>query len=730
MKTLVLAEKPSVAKDIARVLKCPSSGGCYENKQYVITWALGHLVTLADPEKYNERYKTWQLNDLPMLPEKMELVVIRQTAKQYNTVKKLLERSDVNAVIIATDAGREGELVARWILEKAKIKKPIRRLWISSVTDKAILEGFRNLKDGKNYVNLYHCAQARAISDWLVGINATRALTTKFNAQLSCGRVQTPTLAIIQAVEDSIQRFRPQSYYGISLSAGGVSYTWRDKKTNSTRTFDKNACDALLEKLKGQELKVTGIEKRMKKTYSPRLYDLTELQRDASRMYGYSPKETLNIMQSLYERHKVLTYPRTDSRYLSSHIVPTIPERLRTIPGELGRIAFKISKTPIKANENFVNDKKVTDHHAIIPTEQTVFFDDFNDREKKIYTLVARRFLSVLLPPCEYEEVNLQAECGGEGFYARGKRIVSAGFRELSGSHSAEESTGDENEIQEQTLPEVKKGSYKPTALRQTTGQTKPPKHLTEATLLTAMENPSKYVEIASGKLKETLAEAGGLGTVATRADIIEKLFDSFVMEKRGNDIYITAKGKQLLTLVPKDLKQPELTARWEQQLTKIANGQQSKEAFIADIKEYTKKLIQEIKTSTHQYRHENVTNQKCPDCGKNLLEVKGKRGKMLVCPDRECGHRKSLSLVTNARCPNCHKKMEMTGDGEHKRFVCACGYSEKLTAFQERREREGKNVSKKDVQSYLRQQEKSEKKEKPEINSGIADALKGLRFD
>ena len=329
MKHLVIAEKPSVARDIARVLGCGKKTNIYmEGKDYIVTWALGHLVTLADPEEYGEQYKTWSMDTLPMLPKHWKLVVIRQTSKQYHAVKEQIFRKDVSDIIIATDAGREGELVARWILDKAGNKKPIQRLWISSVTDKAIREGFAHLRPGRDYENLYHAAVARAESDWVVGINATRALTCKYNAQLSCGRVQTPTLAMIAAREEEIRKFRPQTYYGLKASAGGITFTWTDSRTGSGRTFDRERVDSI-RRSSAAKLHITEVKMKAKKTYSPALYDLTALQREANQRYGYSAKETLNIMQRLYENYKVLTYPRTDSRYLTSDMTGTLKERLK-----------------------------------------------------------------------------------------------------------------------------------------------------------------------------------------------------------------------------------------------------------------------------------------------------------------------------------------------------------------------------------------------------------------
>ena len=734
MKALVIAEKPSVARDIARVLHCEKKlDGGMEGRDYIVTWALGHLVTLADPEAYDKKYVKWEMETLPMMPDKMKLVVIPQTGKQFRAVKALLFRKDVGSVVIATDAGREGELVARWILEITGCQKPIKRLWISSVTDKAIREGFEHLRDGREYDNLYRAAAARAEADWLVGINATRALTCKYNAQLSCGRVQTPTLAMIARREQEIKEFVPKEYFGLTLKAAGIRWSWQDKKSGSYRTFDKERAEKLKKELEGKALTVTSVEKVSKKQNAPGLYDLTELQRDASRRFGYSAKETLNIMQRLYENHKVLTYPRTDSRYIGKDVAETLKERLKACAvGPYRKLAGTLAMKPIHTNASFVDDKKVSDHHAIIPTEQFVDLSHMTNEERKIYDLVVRRFLAVLMPPFTYDETTMKAEAGEGIFTARGKIVQSQGWKE---AYETEVFSGeDEDEIaeelpKEQKLPELKKGEkLKIEKMELTAGKTKPPARFNEATLLSAMENPVKYMESRDKTYIRTLGETGGLGTVATRADIIDKLFKSFLMEKKGKDIYITSKARQLLGLVPEDLKKPELTASWELKLGKIARGELKQEAFLSSIRGYTEELISEIKTADGTFRHENVTGKKCPRCGKFLLAVNGKNSKLLVCQDRECGYRETLSRTTNARCPNCHKKMEMIVKGEEETFVCStCGYKEKLSAFKKRREKEGAGVNKRDVARYLNQQKKEA--EEP-INNAFAAALSGLKLD
>ncbi|MDX8367288.1 DNA topoisomerase III [Cytobacillus sp. IB215665] len=728
-KTVVLAEKPSVGRDIARVLKCKKKGnGFFEGDKYIVTWALGHLVTLADPEAYDVKYKSWKLEDLPMLPNRAKLVVIKKTSKQFNAVKAQLNRKDVKEVVIATDAGREGELVARWILEKVRINKPIKRLWISSVTDKAITEGFRKLRDGKSYENLYASAVARAEADWYVGINATRALTTKFNAQLSCGRVQTPTIAMIAKREEEIRNFNPKTYYGIqAVTKDHLKLVWLDNKTKDTKTFSKDKCENTLLAVKNKHAQVVDVNKTAKKSYAPQLYDLTELQRDANKRFGYSAKETLSIMQKLYEQHKLLTYPRTDSRYISTDIVATLKDRVDACSVQpYAKLAMKILKQPIKSKKSFVDNSKVSDHHAIIPTEQSAMLSSLSDKERKIYDLVVKRFLAVLFPPFEYEQTTIVTSIASEQFIAKGKRIINQGWKEVYENQFDDEVN---DVISEQTLPSISKGDVlQITAVSQTTGETKPPESFTEASLLSAMENPKNYMKKNDKQLINTIGKTGGLGTVATRADIIEKLFNSFLIEKRGKSIFITSKGKQLLDLVPEDLKSPELTAEWEQKLEAISKGSLQKTAFINEMKHYAKDVVHKIKNSDKKFKHDNITGKKCPDCGKPMLEVNGKKGKMLVCQDRECGHRKNVSKVTNARCPNCRKKLELRGEGEGQIFVCSCGHREKLSTFNERRKSsKNKNVSKREVSNYLKKQDKQSDDLK---NPALAEALAKLKLN
>ena len=678
MKKLVLAEKPSVGKDIARVLGAKKSGNGYmEGNGYIVTWALGHLVTLSDPDDYKKEYKTWQLEHLPIIPPKMRLKPISNTFKQYKTVTDLMQKGEVKEIIIATDAGREGELVARWIIEFAKIKKPIKRLWISSVTDKAIKEGFSQLKDGKNFENLYYSANSRAVADWLVGINATRALTTKFNAQLSCGRVQTPTIAIIKHREDEIRAFKAIEYYGVQFLSGSVKFNWINKDNNS-RIFNKEKAEEILKKVKAGKAIVKDITAKKKSTHLTGLYDLTTLQRDANRLFGFSTSQTLDIAQSLYERHKLTTYPRTDSKYLSSDIVDTIKDRLKAVStGEYKLHAGNLLKNGFDT-KRAVNNAKVTDHHAIIPTEEPADLNSLSSTERRIYDLIVKRFLALLSPAFEYEETQVLLDIASEIFSAKGKIVKKQGYKEIFSKY--EEKEEDE---EGQRLPLWKKGDILEGIYKITTGKTKPPAYFTEGTLLAAMENPTAYVDKS---LVNTLKEAGGIGTVATRSDIIEKLINSFMLEPREKHLFTTAKCRQLLEIAPQDLKTPALTAQWEQKLTGISKGKLKKEAFLDEIKNYTEKIIKEIKESEAIYKHDNITNKNCPECNKKMLRVRRKRGEFLICQDRECGTR----IVEEDK--NKPKRERYTG------------------------------ASKSDINKYINKKDDS-------INNSLASQLAGLKF-
>jgi DNA topoisomerase-3 len=639
MKSLVLAEKPSVGKELARVLNCNSKNkGYMEGPNYVVTWALGHLVTLAEPDDYDDKLKHWRIEDLPMLPESMKLKVIRQTSHQYQVVRSLMQRNDIKDLVIATDAGREGELVARWIMAKANWRKPFKRLWISSQTDAAIREGFNRLQPGTAYNNLYNAAVCRAEADWLIGLNVTRALTCKFNAQLSAGRVQTPTLAMIINREEEINKFVPVDYWTIRANFGDFYGEWRDAN-GKNQIFDPARAEAITKAVKDHTGVISEVTMKTKSEPAPLAYDLTELQRDANRRYAFPAQKTLSIMQDLYERHKLLTYPRTDSRYITSDIVPTLPNRLKGMQAEpyvsLGKPLLQSKLSPGK---RFVDNSKVTDHHAIIPTEQKLNLTSLTADEKKIYDLVARRFLAVLYPNYTYDQTTIVTIVNGERFMARGKVVKELGWKSVTSSLPENNEAADEHGLPEQSLNRVKKGEQKEVIdckLRKS--KTKPPARYNEATLLTAMESPGKFIE--DEELRETMKDSG-LGTPATRAEIIEKLLYTNYIERHGKELIPTSKGMQLIKLVPPSLKTPELTALWEKKLSDIARGKGDKSVFINGIRKNTVELVNNVKSDESIYKPDNVSRTKCPSCGKLMLLVNGKRGKMLVCPDRECGHR------------------------------------------------------------------------------------------
>lgn len=699
MKSIVLAEKPSVGRELARVLGCKKRGDGYiEGDKYIVTWALGHLVTLADPEAYDERYKRWSMDYLPMLPKKMKLMIIKNSSKQYRAVSALTKRKDIGELIIATDSGREGELVARWILTKCGWKGQTKRLWISSQTDKAIKDGFAALKDAAHYDDLYKSAQCRAHADWIVGLNISRGLTCKFNTSLSAGRVQTPTLAMIVERERAINDFKPKDYYTVHAKTNAFTALYKGKD-GVARMYDKVAAEAIADAIKGKSGTISAVISTKKETPPPAAYDLTELQRDANKKFGYSAKETLSAMQTLYEYHKVLTYPRTDSRYITEDVAETIPERLRALfMTPYADMAKELLKGKIQT-KHIVNAKKVTDHHAIIPTEQRPVFSEMSAKERNIYDLVVRRFMAVLMESFKYEETKLVFTCEGYDFHAKGKVSLDAGWKKAYGTIVEDDEDTDDDDTS-QSLPPIKKGDVFPiTQAKLTAGKTKPPARYTEATLLSAMEHPV----IEDKKLNKVLTETSGLGTPATRADIIEKLFSAFYVERKGKEIWPTRKGIQLIELVPEDLKSAVMTAKWEEQLAKIARGEADSKKFVAEMEEYTKGLITAVKASEHKYTHENATKEHCPECGEVLLDVTGKKGRLYVCSNPECKYRKTLSVSTNARCPECHKTMQLRGEGENKTVYCVCGHREKLKGFEARRQKDG--ASKFEVKSFMKKQ-------------------------
>ena len=590
MKSVVLCEKPSVARDIARNLGAKNNkNGCLEGDKYIVTWALGHLVTLQTPDKYKE-FSNVSLENLPMIPKYMKTEIIKKTFKQYKIIETAVNRKDVNEVIIATDAGREGELVARYILEKANCKKKVKRLWISSVTDKAIKDGFKNLKAGDDYLGLYYSGVARANADWLVGINASRALTLKYNASLNCGRVQTPTLQIVFEREEKIKNFKPREYYTFEAVVDGIRFNCGESEYNFTNA-EKFVSDN-----KNKTINFDKVEVKIKTSIPKPLYNLTDIQQVASALYGLSPKQTLNIIQRLYESHKVLTYPRTDSRYLTTDMKNTLADRLRAIGGDYKEITAKLLREKDFNTKRIINNSKVSDHHAIIPTEQKPNYMSLSDTELKIYNLVVKRFLENLLPDYKYEETSYSFKLDNKIFTAKSTKVIQLGFKELSRS-----------EIEDKKISfSTKKFSLD--SLQYNKKQTTPPSYYTEGSLIYAMENPFEFVD--DDNERKILKQTNGIGTVATRADILEKLFINDYLVLDNGRIKTTNKAKQLLNLVPKNLKSPSLTATWEKQLDNIAKNKLSKDKFLKDIKDYTRECILEIKDSQDKFKHDNISGK------------------------------------------------------------------------------------------------------------------------
>lgn len=698
MKKLILTEKPSVAKEIARVLKCTQNvGGAFIGNNYVITWALGHLVTLQTPEEMNKEWEKWQIETLPMLPTTFKTKVIPSTSKQFNIVKSWLKSNDISELIIATDAGREGELVARWIINKVGFQKPMKRLWISSMTDRAISEGFKHLEDAKKYERLYESAEARAIADWLVGLNVSRALTCKYNAQLSAGRVQTPTLAMIVEREEEINKFIPVDYFTISTKIKGLEFILQ-KNNQEIKCQTKEEALEIIETIK-HEAKVIKIEKQEKTELPPLLYDLTTLQQDANRLYGFSAKQTLDIIQKLYEQHKYLTYPRTDAKYLTQDMYETIPERLQTITEEpYKEIAKTILKLPLNKSKRIFNDSLVSDHHAIILTEQKTNLFTLDANEKRIYDLVVKRMLSAFSKNYLFEHQIIELKIGDYVLKATGNIVKDYGWKKLYNKNEIEETeqTINFNFQLNETFTNINMIVNKKT--------TKPKDRYTEATLLYAMEHCGKFVD---GSLKRVLEDVSGIGTPATRAEIIERIFSAGYVEKKGKIIYPTPKGIQLIKLVPNDLKSPSLTATWELKLLAMEKGQVKKHTFIEEMKENTQKLIYEVKNQEFKYIHDNATNKKCPNCGKPLLEVSNKFGKSLVCSDRICGFRKSIAKNTNILCPNCHRKLVEFISNDKTILKCSCGFKETKESFLKKLSENKNQMNKQKLQKYLKEQEK-----------------------
>lgn len=694
MKSLVLAEKPSVARELARVLGCKQSHKSYiEGDRYIVTWALGHLIELKMPEHYDNKYKNWTLEDLPIIPQKMGLKVIKQTNHQFRSIESLAKRKDIKECIIATDAGREGELVARWILEKINWNKPLKRLWISSQTDKAIRDGFEQLKPGKQYEALYDSAVCRAEADWLIGLNVTRALTTKYKDPLSAGRVQTPTLSMVLEREQAIQKFVPQEYWTLSADIASLPADW--EKNGEKRIFNKETAEKTKTKVTTATATLKAIDRKTKSEQQPLPYDLTELQRDANKKFGFSAKKTSNVLQRLYEQYKLVTYPRTDSRYLTTDMEATMLDRLQGIAS-----GYKEEVRPLLAAKGKViakrvfNNSKVTDHHAIIPTEERLHLSDLDGDERKLYDLIVKRFLTLFHQEYQYETISTIFEVAGETFTSKENRVIDAGFKRITGKED-----GTASFKSPENLSKGQNFSVKNVVLKQKF--TEPPLRYSEADILAQME---KF----------------GLGTPATRAEIIERLVTSEVVERQNGRFQSTKKGKQLIELVNEELKSPELTARWEQELELISKGKADPKAFSQKIRKQTEQLVSEIKASDKNYRAHNLTGSKCPECDSFLKERNTKEGKVLVCSSLDCGYRKRKDpKLSNRRCPQCKKKMEMHEGKAGLYFQCRrCNVVEKA-------EEKKKAVSKRDERKLVQKYSQNE-----DFGTSLGDLLKAALKD
>ncbi len=629
-KILVVAEKPSVARDIAKVLKATKRGdGCLLGEKYVVSWAVGHLVTLSEPEDYDEKYKKWNFSTLPILPEKMKLKAITQTRPQLKILHQWMNSGEIDSLICATDSGREGELIFRYIYEITKCKKPFQRLWISSMTEEAIRDGFASLKDGKEYDLLYASAKCRSEADWLVGMNATRAYTLRYDALLSIGRVQTPTLALIVNRQKEIDAFVAEDYFEVQVDFGGYTGMWIDQEEH-TRIEKEESAKAIAEKVGGKQVVITKVEKEEKKTPPPLLYDLTELQRDCNKKFGFSAKKTLDIAQDLYERKKMITYPRTDSRYLSDDMKGKAQNTIRRL-GEIAEYAPFANPLMEKADfsKRIIDNSKVTDHHAIIPTDARLRTDSLTEEEKKVFSLVAARFLAVFYPYYRYETTKVYAEAEKERFLSKGTVVLEEGWQMVEKTLTPAVKKKKKEE-EEQNLPSLAEGEERELKKAEVLKKkTKAPLPYTESSLLSAMENAGRFVE--DEVLREQMKDSG-LGTPATRAAIIERLLSVGYIVRKGKNLLPTEKGRKLIEVVPVEMSSPQTTGKWEKGLSSISKGNMTEERFMASIRRYVQFLIQDAASGRRadvvfpeeQIRGKKRKNNafgKCPVCGKDILE-------------------------------------------------------------------------------------------------------------
>lgn len=646
----------------------------------IVTWALGHLLGLKMPEDINKDWQSWQMATLPMVPKNIGIKPLPRTGGQLKAIGQLAKRKDVKEIVIATDAGREGELVARWILEWVRCDKPVKRLWISSQTDKAIKDGFAHLKPAQAYDDLYESALARAKADWLVGLNVTRALTVKYEDNLSAGRVQTPTLALVRDQEKQIEKFRPQTYYVIDLLVG-------DSKARLGRNFkEQKQAQALVDEMSQGHGRVVSVTEKVKTEPAPLPYDLTEIQREANQRYDFSAKKTLSLVQSLYEVHKIVTYPRTDSKYLTHDMQATMKERLQAVADFDPVVKQYLKNGAVVKQKAVFNDAKVSDHSALLPTEQRPKYAKLTNDEQKIYNLIVSRFLLLFAEPHQKMQVKATVQFGAESFVFTQNKVLEAGWK-----------TADDSK---QTNMTWQKGASIAPEFAISKELTTPPKPLNEGTLLGKME---KF----------------GLGTPATRAEIIEKLIKTELMERTPAGLQVSPKGKQLLELVNPALVTPDLTAKWEKELEAIAHGKYASQSFLQQIEKETRLLVKEVKTSAKKYQDFSITQKRCPECGELLREKNTRDGKIYVCTNPDCSyHRRKDPKVSNHRCPQCHKKMEIIEGQNGAFFKCKfCGITEKMADKKDRHKKMTKHEERRLLKKYSQEEEPQE--------SPLAAALK-----
>ncbi len=639
-KTLVIAEKPSVGRDLSRVLPGPftKGEGVLEGPDHIITWAVGHLVQLADPDEYDQKYAKWRMPDLPILPRKFKLVVRdERSKKQMNAVKRELDRADVDQVVNACDAGREGELIFAYLYEKAGSKLPVMRLWLNSMTTSAIREAFATLRPADQFHTLEEAARSRSEADWIVGMNATRAATIRlrssFDGAVSLGRVQTPTLAILARREQEIRDFKPEPYWIVDARFLALpeeprrAYDGRFHAGANPRIASEQEAREIVAACEGNTGTITKVERRESKDRAPLLYDLTSLQREASNRYGYTASHTLSCAQRLYEEHKALTYPRTNSRYITSDMIPDIKPIAELVgrQREYATAAGYVTGLDVLPLGRVVNNEKVSDHHAIIPTlAESHPVEKMREDDRRVYDMVVRRFLAVFHPEAVFENTRVETTVGTHVFRTRGKLLLVPGWRGVYGEGVAADSgagnTDDDDEGVDQQLPKLEQGEQSKVHRVALEGkETKPPRRYSDASLLAAMETAGKLVD--DEELREAMKESG-IGTPATRAAIIERLLQVGYIERDGRALVVTEKGMNVIRLLGEHaLTSPSLTGEWEHRLAKIETGADTRKAFMADIAKFAEETVNQLDTTLKDVRIPRANLGPCPVCGQDIVE-------------------------------------------------------------------------------------------------------------